>query len=135
MEINEKIKELERQLTWCKHMIGTMFITVMVLVAIAAVPVPKSSLRLVSPNGLHSVAIKAGDNSSGIWITRGNGEPYVAMWNSEGLGTYVGVYGRHQGGRPSKNIDAALTVNDNGGVLQLSNRDEVKVYTPDSFVK
>lgn len=81
MDLEQRITNLESQLKWTKHMLGTMMVTVAVLIGVAAVPSSRSSLELVSPKGTQKMLLKADDATSGIWIIKGQESLFTALFH------------------------------------------------------
>lgn len=87
--IDSRVNELERQIWWLKHMIGTMMLTVIVLIGVAAAPIARHSMEITSPDGNHAVVIKAGDTGAGVWVTSRNNELINASVIGDNSGGYV----------------------------------------------
>jgi hypothetical protein len=126
MRAEKRIEALESQIWWLQ------FVGLIMCLAVFFWETDSNHIELHSPNGSSTIRIEAGDEKSGIWVTRGDGQPHVSMWNYLGGGVGVGVYGANT----HNNMDAALSTSKSGGLLQLTNTsNHVKIYTTESLSK
>lgn len=125
MNLSERVERLEANVRWTRFWLG------LALVGYLFIP-PAHTIELQSPDGQSLVRIVAGNEKSGVWVTRGEGKPHVSMWNYLGGGVGVGVYGANS----LNNMDAAIAASPNGGLLQLTDpENRIKIYSADSLIK
>lgn len=96
----------------------------------------KSSLTLVSPNGVNKIVLTATDYTAGMWISADKNDPAVAIYNQKDHGAVIGIWGKAgKDGNRRGALDVAIahTLKDGGTIQMIDAGNKLHFLTADSL--